>query len=226
MVGFAMKHTFDYVKRGERLNAAKLVLKSVNDAIRVASASPDSNPLDIRLDTMVSGVMLLDIIADATGLSTGASENNNKTHRTLLLNGRSYLETTTLSHIIILINKLIQSYGERSIVAAETVVEYKSLSHAIRVYQQAIELLETGKITFPRPNAPLLLAIKRGDCDLPTVKALLVMLDDEVQAQMLTSNVRKRTPALEAAAEEWLLSKLHDLYFTLEQLTQEPTALA
>jgi hypothetical protein len=41
---------------------------------------------------------------------------------------------------------------------------------------------------------------------------LLEQLDEEVQEKILTSTIRKRTPELEAAAEEWLLLQLHDLY--------------
>jgi predicted nucleotidyltransferase len=205
MVGFAMKQTFDYVKRGERLNKAL----HLRDFLH---ANFYDKSLETRLDTIVNGEMVLDIVAREIGLSTGISENNNKIMRTLELNGRSYLETTTVFHIYTLIAKLVSSYGDRTKAAAETDVEYKSLSHAIRVYQQVLELLETGRITFPRPNASLLLAVKQGKGDLGTVKVLLEQLDEEVQEKILTSTIRKRTPELEAAAEEWLLLQLHDLY--------------
>ena len=39
----------------------------------------------------------------------------------------------------------------------------KSASHAIRLLQQGIELMGTGTITFPRPNANDLLRYKRGE---------------------------------------------------------------
>jgi hypothetical protein len=41
-------------------------------------------------------------------------------------------------------------------------VDWKSLSHAVRVGREAMEFLATGWITFPLPYADHILAIKRG----------------------------------------------------------------
>lgn len=211
MVGFAMKQTFDYVHRGQRLNEAQKVFDVLTNAVTMTNATGE-----LRLDTRLpSGQSILDFIVEKTGLKIGSSVNNKKEMRTLELNGRSYLETTQLSHLINLVDKLINSYGERTSRAAKSDVDYKSLSHAVRVYQQAIELLDTGKITFPRPNAEFLLAVKQGKVDLEEVKALLHSLDEEVQEKVKSSTIRRRTPELDAAAEEWLLEQLHDLYWTL-----------
>ena len=72
----------------------------------------------------------------------------------------------------------------------------------MRVYQQSIELLDTGGITFPRPNAAELLFIKQGKADLEFVKSELKRLDREVLEKMESTQVRSRTPQLEAAAEQ------------------------
>jgi hypothetical protein len=210
MVGFARKQTLDYVHRGERLNEAKKVL-DVLESIKAVYVSEFIPRLDSRA---LGNETVLDEVIRRTGLKTSTSTNNNRTMRTLELNGRSYLETTTLEHLIEILGKLVQSYGERSTAAAETDVDYKSLSHAVRVYQQARELLETGNITFPRPNAVTqLLPIKQGHCDLDDVKLLLKFLDEELQEALISSTLQKRTPELEAEAEGWLLEQLRHLYF-------------
>jgi hypothetical protein len=204
MVGFAKKTTMDYCNRAERLNDAK----KVRDALAEFQELPGA-----RLDTQLAdGSFALDWIAERTGLKIGTSVNSNKALRTLELNGRSYLQTTTIEHLIKAIEKLIASYGERTNAAAETDVDYKSLGHAIRVYDQAIELLQTGKITFPRPNAEFLLTVKQGKADLEFVKATLRCRDFEVLELLERTTLQKRTPELEAAAEEWLLLNLKDLY--------------
>ena len=110
------------------------------------------------------------------------------------------------------VDKLIAGYGERSTRAAESSVDFKSLSHAVRVYEQAIELLDTGTLTFPRPNAADLLAIKQGKADLDAVKDRLRTLDNEVREKMLTSTVRERTPELLEQFDKWLLANLQSLY--------------
>ena len=195
MVGFAVKQTFDYVRRGERLNSAKHVLKVLQNALKHYRETADErfNKFDvnkIRLDTVshyihpvshfVEAQTLLDYVARETGLELGSTTNNNKKMRTLKLNGREYLETTTLPHLINAVEKLCDQYGERSSRASEVDVDWKSLSHAVRVYQQVIELLQTGFITFPRPNAKFLLDVKKGKHDIEDIKRLLGKLDDRV----------------------------------------------
>lgn len=210
MVGFAAKQTMDYVTRGERLNDAK----AVRDAIYAAYDMCAEKDLEkIRLDRELgTGVTVLDFVSMTSNLKIGSSENNNKMIRTLELNGRSYLETSSLAHVLRAVDKLITGYGERSTRAAESSVDFKSLSHAVRVYEQAIELLDTGSLTFPRPNAADLLAIKRGKADLDAVKDRLRTLDNEVREKMLTSTVRERTPELLEQFDKWLLANLQSLY--------------
>lgn len=206
MVGFAMKQTFDYVRRGERLNVAKNVLDVVDKAISLV-------PADSRLDTMLNPVeRVIDWVARNAQLEIERMENGRKPLDSLKMNGRNYLESTTLEHLRVQIVKVVKQFGDRSNAAAETDVDYKSLSHAIRVYQQSIELLETGTITFPRPNAEFLLSVKQGKEDMESVKALLISLDDEVQQKIATSTMRKKTPELVAEAEQWLEEQLMELY--------------
>jgi hypothetical protein len=214
MVGFAMKQTFDYVHRGERLNEAVRVRDVLQTLL--GRAVWLQNVHELRLDTplqFADGELALDYVARNTGLPLGTSTNNNKVMRTLELNGRSYLETTSVKHVVDQLNKLIVQYGERSTRAAETDVDYKSLSHAVRVYQQAIELLDTGTLTFPRSNAKFLLAVKSGQVPLEEVKELLKALDVEVQEKMVTSSVRRKTPELVEESERWLLKTLRELYW-------------
>ena len=206
MVGFAMKQTMDYVHRGERLTEATKVRDTL---LKVQTDQHDAN---LRLDTMINGEACLDYVARLAGLPTSTTVNNNRTLRTLELNGRSYTESTALSHVLQQLDKMIDSYGERSNRAAQVDVDFKSLSHAVRVYQQAIEVLDTGSVTFPRPNAAFLLRVKSGQMDLEEVKTLLKALDAEVLSKMETSTVRKKTTELQARAERWLLSTLRELY--------------
>jgi hypothetical protein len=58
----------------------------------------------------------------------------------------------------------LASYGQRirSAHAAST-KDWKSLYHAVRVAEQAKELVSEGKITFPRPEKDYLLKIRRGE---------------------------------------------------------------
>lgn len=215
MTGFAQKQTLDYVYRGERLNEAQKILDLVEDVLKKVGTHDEPSAITIRLDDiMPSGtdVPVLEYLSWAADLKIGSTVNNNRTLRTLELNGRSYTETTTLMHVQQQLQKLVTSYGVRTNAAAKADVDFKSLSHAVRVYQQAIEILDTGKLTFPRANAAELLTIKQGRADLEAVKLQLKALDAEVLAKLETSTVRKKTPELVAQSEQWLLGVLRELY--------------
>lgn len=221
MVGFAMKQTFDYVHRGTRLNKAREVLAALDAAVQRSCEDgtlrddPGLRNDELRLDGWVAWedkVQVLDFVSRATGVPMGTCVNNNKTLRTLELNGRSYLETTTVGTLKRALNKLVDSYGERTNKAAETDVDYKSLSHAVRVYQQSLEVLDGQLVKFPRPNAEFLLSVKQGKEELESVKQLLLDLDKEVQERLKTSPVNKRTPELEQELEEFLFDTVSWLF--------------
>lgn len=56
-------------------------------------------------------------------------------------------------------------YGTRTKAAAEQGYDYKSLSHAVRLISEAEEFLLHGTITMPRPDAQLILQVKRGEIE-------------------------------------------------------------
>lgn len=59
--------------------------------------------------------------------------------------------------------RIVDEYGKRALMAeSQQGVDWKALSHAVRVGNQAIELLRTGFVTFPLANAAHILDIKLG----------------------------------------------------------------
>jgi hypothetical protein len=79
--------------------------------------------------------------------------------------------TITLDEAARIMQGLFDNYGKRSLAAERNEgVDFKAVSHAVRVGRQAIELLETGNIVFPRPDAENLMAIKAGRIDYRVVQ--------------------------------------------------------
>lgn len=71
--------------------------------------------------------------------------------------------TITLKEAHSIVQKLFSNYGQRALAAERNEgLDWKALSHAVRVGHQALELLTTGDMTFPRPEREHLLAIKQG----------------------------------------------------------------
>lgn len=79
--------------------------------------------------------------------------------------------------------KLVEEYGQRALAAERNEgVDWKALSHAVRVGHEAIELFDTGHITFPRPEAQHLLAIKQGEVEYQKVAEEIEQLLIDVEA--------------------------------------------
>lgn len=86
--------------------------------------------------------------------------------------------------------KIYDNYGERARQAmVNENIDWKAVSHAVRVAYQAIELLTEGKITFPRPEATLLRSIKGGKEDYKHVSKMLEALVEKVQLASETSSL-------------------------------------
>ena len=212
MAGFAKKQTFDYVHRGERLEKARELLVALEVLLHNRPLYREADlpkGKELRLDTVLFGEKVLHALRHRVGLELGTTVNNGREMETLKLNGRDYLETTTVEHLRAAVQKLVDSYGHRTQAAAEAEVDRKSLMHAVRVFEQALELLQTGRMLFPRPNAEYLLDVKHGNLDLEEVKQRLLELEDQVAvAQESSKLLSVKTLELEAAFDEWLLIQL------------------
>jgi hypothetical protein len=91
---------------------------------------------------------------------------------------------------------VVREYGHRALAAEKNEgIDWKAVSHAVRIARQAIELLETGAVVFPRPDAAELVAIKTGQRPYREVA-------DEIDALL---------PAVEAAAGRSTLPDKPDL---------------
>ncbi len=67
----------------------------------------------------------------------------------------------SLKHGYEIYKRACDSYGKRALIAESNEgVDWKAMSHAVRVATEAVELLSTGKVTLPLPNAEYVRAVK------------------------------------------------------------------
>jgi RNA repair pathway DNA polymerase beta family len=87
--------------------------------------------------------------------------------------------------------RLVENYGQRALQAeCNEGVDWKALSHAVRVGHEALELFETSRISFPLPNAAEILSIKRGERPYEAVAATIERLLVAVESAAATSALR------------------------------------
>lgn len=78
---------------------------------------------------------------------------------------------------------LFNEFGERTRAAeAQDGVDWKAMSHAVRIARQGIEFLETQHVIFPRPEAAHLLSIRRGQLPYAEVAGEIETLLDKIEA--------------------------------------------
>lgn len=104
--------------------------------------------------------------------------------------------TTSVKEAVSVYQKVWDNYGERARAAMTNEgIDWKAMSHAVRVAEQAIELLTTGSISFPRPSADYLREIKLGLHSYDDVSVVLERLVAELNEASAKSSLPEATDA-------------------------------
>jgi len=105
--------------------------------------------------------------------------------------GRKMPFTSSIKSAREVLQRLVDEYGERALQAERNEgVDWKALSHAVRVGREALELLATGRITFPLSCAAEVLAIKRGERPYAAVAEEIERLLEAVEVAATRSTLR------------------------------------
>ena len=88
--------------------------------------------------------------------------------------GKMVQDGNTIATALIIYGKMLEEYGTRAFQAERNEgIDWKALMHAVRVCEEAKELLQDHRITFPRPERELLLTIRQGEMDYKEVAAII-----------------------------------------------------
>jgi predicted nucleotidyltransferase len=72
-------------------------------------------------------------------------------------------------------------HGQRPELESQFGYDVKAAMHMIRLMYEALELLQEGRITYPRPEVPLLLEIRTGQWSQSRVESEYLRLETEVK---------------------------------------------
>lgn len=90
-------------------------------------------------------------------------------------------------------SRIYDNYGQRAKLAQTNEgIDWKALSHAVRVANEALELLATANVTFPLPNAAHILDIKRGLLPYDDVASEIEQLLEAVEKASEASTLRDK----------------------------------
>lgn len=198
-VGYCRQQANKYGIKGSRVAAARSALAMLDAGVTEFGTTAKLHEMTARIGGAVSKTehMSIDQIEQVGGQIINYWN----------VCGRKLQFTATIKHARDVVSGLVDEYGKRSIQAeSQEGVDWKALSHAVRVGTQALELLGTGHVTFPLPNAAHVMDVKLGKLPYQEVSAEIEELLERVEAAALVS-VLPTEPD-----KEWIDGFVTDVY--------------
>jgi predicted nucleotidyltransferase len=181
-VGYCRQQANKYGIKGSRVAAARRVLELLRSFEPLGSTAK-LREADAAIRRLIdeTGHMAIVPILQVSGETLDHWE----------VCGRKLSYAASIKHARDVVQKLVDDYGHRALEAErQEGVDWKALSHAVRVATEAIEVLGTGRVTFPLPNAAHVLAIKLGRLPYQAVAEDIERLLGEVEEAAARSTLR------------------------------------
>lgn len=188
-VGYARRQAAKYGIKGSRLAAAKSVVAYMQ------TLSPRTRLQEVW-----------DQLPEGEHLYKGAHPEG-RPERVYQVCGKKLIETAYVEHYLPMLEKFVADYGDRARQAEQNVgIDWKAISHAFRAGFQVKRILTEGGFTFPLPEAPYLLKVKRGEVPYmeaaPALEDLIDGLEDLAEKSSLPEKVDR------AKWDDWLAREI------------------
>jgi predicted nucleotidyltransferase len=176
-LGYVLSQTKKYGVKGERFNALKRVQGELLKYIRTARTHKVGEFIEY-LEVNKVNIPYVEI-----------HENKNKSRSNggglyLEVLSRQFIDTATVTYLKERLDSIEKDYGERSKRASKG-IDYKSLSHALRIILEYEELLETHFIEFPlkEEKRKMILKVKLEDLSdfNNDYKQILKFLEEKIE---------------------------------------------
>lgn len=126
--------------------------------------------------------------------------------------GKKFLLNTQVQDLQFLMQEQLDKYGERARLAqANEGVDWKALSHALRVAYQMKSVYEDGDFEYPLKQSHFLRLVKAGEVDFSEVKQVLESTLERVEELAKFSYMKEKINR--ATWDQWLLDKYWEEYF-------------
>jgi hypothetical protein len=186
-VRYCRQQANKYGIKGSRVSAARLVL----DVLKQGEEKYGSNE---KLSLMHEKLIIIEKDNEFIHFINGKKSDGDSLIYFEVCNKKTPM-TASIKTARGIAQQLMDEYGQRALAAERNEgVDWKALSHAVRVGHEAIELFESGKITFPRPEAEHLLKIKQGKLQYSDVAEEIENLLVKVESAATASNLPDTVP--------------------------------
>lgn len=198
-IGYAMKQGSKYGVKGSRVAASRLALDILNEGL-------EKHGTVAKLEVLADQIVPL-ATANEHMLIVPITMPNGGVVDHWEVCGRKMPYSSSIKTAQTIMQRVVDEYGHRALQAENNKgVDWKALSHAVRVGNQAVELLETGFVTFPLPNAAHILEIKKGGMDYKDVAEEI----EAVLARVL--DAAERSPLPDTPDMKWIDDFVADVH--------------
>ena len=157
-VGYCRKQANTYSVKGPRLAAAR-------GARDLMAAAMERYGQGARVEAAAEEIEAFVAAHDFAELVDKPAKGGGRI-RHLMVCGRNAQYPQQLANAYQTFATLVDNYGKRARAAEDAGgKDWKAMMHALRIAGEGIELLETGRVILPRPDAEELKAIRRGETD-------------------------------------------------------------
>jgi hypothetical protein len=208
MVGYAVSQAKLYGLKNERYTTLTKAVQLLKDALKDVDQTLKAN------DELKFNLLQLPHVKVEKLAGSGSKLFHAEPADVLNICGKQYYFTVSLQTILTSVENTVATYGKRVTLTDkdDEGVDWKALSHAVRITEQILELSNKGTLTLPRPNADVLLKLKNGEVSLPLATAYLEDAFNQIDDAVANSVLRERTNELDAEFKEWKVNVFKLLY--------------
>lgn len=208
MTGYAINQAMLYSVKGDRLEAIVKVAEYLTERTEKDPSLLHGRVHDVLDDIMALGLNEKYIFKTTTLL-------NGKEIPSIQLLGKVHHGTISILELHTRVVDMQADYGGRARKAMEDKgVDWKALSHALRVTHEANQLLATGELTFPftGDTHKMLMDSKMGNMTFDDISALLKQGLDDLEVNKDSTKLPAEDEALREKFDAWMLKSVMMMY--------------
>lgn len=201
IIGYAQSQALKYGLKGERLKEIEKLISLLESEQNLKAEIRSFITLLYDRDT--SQPIYIGQIKNSEGILVDAVFVANKT----------FALNTRMDYFLNAMKKMHEKYGNRSIESKEG-IDWKALSHSLRITYQGNEYLSKGQLYFPLSINDYLRDIKLGIIDYEEVLKQLNVQNSILEERLKTTSLKELNNKLKSEFKEWLSEFMYDFYIT------------
>ena len=188
-IGYCVGQSKVYNVRGERFNELHMFVEYFN-ALAKEQGSEKLESMFPQIEKLFKAYNYKYVHFVMGATSRGSGEDKEGKYVEVL--GKRFLGTVTIGYFSERITEMEEQFGNRAKASAKG-VDFKALSHAVRVISEVEELIDDGFITFPLNNRVYVTSIKEGNESLDDVMEYIDKKLTTVQEKLEKSALPERS---------------------------------